>query len=96
MQQLDHQTGEALKGSGDTDRGRDLNEDTLGSMDVNLELASFVDGRVQQGEETLVGDVRSGITDVPVHLPHDTDMLIAVKEGILVLAVSPIPTGTAV
>lgn len=28
----------------------------------------------------LVCDVRAGIADVPVHLPHDTDVLVAVKQ----------------
>lgn len=34
-----------------------------------------------------MGDVRSSITDVTVHLAHDTDVLVAVEERVLLLAV---------
>lgn len=53
VQQLDHQTGEALEGTGNADGGRDLNQDALGRVDVDLQFASLVDGRVKQGKETL-------------------------------------------
>lgn len=34
----------------------------------------------------LVGDIRAGITNVSVHLPHDTNVLVAVEQRILVVA----------
>lgn len=53
VQELHHQTGKALEGSGDADGGRDLDQDALGGVDVDLQLASLVDGRVEQGEKAL-------------------------------------------
>lgn len=53
VQQLDHETGEALEGSGNANRRRDLNEDTLGGGYVNLEAAGLVDGRVEEGQKAL-------------------------------------------
>lgn len=36
----------------------------------------------REGEEEydLVGDIRTGIADVSAHLPHDTNMFIAVQQ----------------
>lgn len=34
----------------------------------------------------LVGDIRSGVADVSVHLPHDADVLVAVEQGVLLVA----------
>lgn len=34
----------------------------------------------------LVGDVRAGLADVPAHLSHDADVLVAVQEGVLLVA----------
>ena len=53
MKKLHHETCESFKSSWYAYGRRDLDKDTLGSRDVNLELASFVDRRVQQGEEAL-------------------------------------------
>jgi hypothetical protein len=50
VQELNHETREALKGTRDADRWRNFDENALGGMDVDLELASLVYGRVQQGE----------------------------------------------
>lgn len=55
MQQLDHQTGEALEGTRDADRGRDLDQDALGGRDEDLEFTGLVDGRVEEGKQALVG-----------------------------------------
>jgi hypothetical protein len=54
MQELHHQAGETLERARDADRGRDLNKHTLGGLDVYLEFPGLVDGRVEEGEETLV------------------------------------------
>lgn len=53
VQQLDHETSEALEGTWYADRGRNLNEDALGCVDVDLKLASLVDGRVEECEQAL-------------------------------------------
>lgn len=54
MKELDHETGEALEGTWDADSGRDLDQDTFGGVDINLKLASLIEGRVKQREETLL------------------------------------------
>lgn len=43
VEQLDHQTGEALEGTRNADGGRDFDEDALGGVDVDLELAGLVE-----------------------------------------------------
>lgn len=53
VKQLDHETGETLEGTRDADGGRDLDQDILGGEDVDLELAGFVDRRVEEGQEAL-------------------------------------------
>jgi hypothetical protein len=53
VEQLHHETGEALEGTGDANGGVYLNEDTLGRVDIDLELPDFVDGRVEESEEAL-------------------------------------------
>jgi hypothetical protein len=50
---LDHETGESLECSWDADGWADLNKNTLGSVDVDLELAGLVDRRIEEGKETL-------------------------------------------
>lgn len=44
----------------------------------------------------LVGDIRAGITDVSVHLPHDTNVLIAVEQRVLVVALHAHAAATTV
>lgn len=60
MQELDHETGEAFEGSGYADGGADFDENTFGCVDVDLELAGFVDWGVEKGEETLSQVSRRG------------------------------------
>lgn len=44
MQELDHETGEPLEGTGYADRRRDLDQDTLGRVDIDLKPPGLVDG----------------------------------------------------
>lgn len=53
MQQLHHQTSESLKGTWDSDSRRDLDQDAFGCVDIDLQSASFVDGRIQKGKKAL-------------------------------------------
>lgn len=53
VKQLDHETCKSLESPGDPDRWIDLNEDPLGCVNVNLESSSFIDGGIEQGQETL-------------------------------------------
>jgi hypothetical protein len=85
VQELDHQTGEALEGTRDAHGRRDLDEDALCGVDVDLQSAGLVDGRVEQGQEALVGDVGARVRDVAVHFAHDSDVLVAVEERVLVI-----------
>lgn len=53
VEQLDHQTGESLERSGNADGGVDFDQDTLGSVDENLQTTSLVHGRIKKGKQTL-------------------------------------------
>lgn len=88
---MDHETGESLECSWDADGWADLNKDTLGSVDVDLELAGLVDRRIEEGKETLMGYIRSGIADVTIHLAHDANMLIRIQQAIFLLALAAWP-----
>lgn len=50
VKKLHHETGEALEGSRNAHRWRHFDQDALGCMDVNLEPAGLVDGRVEKGQ----------------------------------------------
>jgi hypothetical protein len=53
LQELDHQAGKALEGAGNANRRIDLDQDTLGCVNVYLQLAGLVDWRVEECEKTL-------------------------------------------
>lgn len=53
MQQLHHQSSKSLKGTGYPHNWADLNENSLGGVDVYLEFPRFVDWRVEQSKQTL-------------------------------------------
>lgn len=84
VQQLDHETSKTFECSRDADGGAHADEDVLGCLDVYLELASLVDGRVEQSEQALVSDVGTGFTDVAPHLAHDSNVVVAVQQVVLV------------
>lgn len=44
----------------------------------------------------LVGDIRTGITDISVHLAHDADVFVTVEERVLLLALNTVPAGSSV
>jgi hypothetical protein len=46
MEKLDHETSKSLEGTWDADSWADFDENSLGSMDVDLELPGLVDRRV--------------------------------------------------
>lgn len=125
---MNHETGEALEGSRDTDRRRHFNQNPFCCVNVDLEFPGLVDRRVQQSQEALsqssqhvgcrrrhampattrlsappqrvgssdlVCDIWPGVTDVPVHLPHDANMFIAVEERIFFFALDAIAASTS-
>lgn len=53
MEELNHQTSETLKGTGNADGGADFDQDTLGCVNVDLEFAGLVERRVEKSKETL-------------------------------------------
>lgn len=53
VQQLHHQTSEALECTRDAHSGADPDEDIARSLDVDLKLARLVDGRIEESEQTL-------------------------------------------
>lgn len=104
VEELDHQTSEALEGTRNANCGRNFDEDAFGGVNVDLELAGFVDGRIEQGEEALVlalaflcaqrsghesshlmRNIRSRVTNVAVHLPHDANVFIAIQQAVLLV-----------
>lgn len=50
MEELHHETGETFECAGNAHGGRDFDEDALCGGDVDLEEASLVYGRVEEGE----------------------------------------------
>ena len=53
VQQLHHEAGEAFESAWDAHRGRDLDEYAFGGGNEDLELAGFVEGRVEEGKKAL-------------------------------------------
>ena len=96
MKKLDHETSESLEGTRNANRRANFDENSFGSMNVDLKLSCLVDRRVKESKETLkkvtrclmtwpqssnlVGDIWSGIADITVHLAHHTDMLVTVQQ----------------
>lgn len=85
VQELNHKTGETLESTRNAHCRRNLDEHALGGVDVDLKPASLVDGRIQQSQETLVGDIGTRIRDVAVHLAHDSNVLITVEQRVFVI-----------
>lgn len=54
---MHHEACEALESSRYADSWADFNENPFGSVNVDLEFAGFVDGRVEEGEKALHTDV---------------------------------------
>ena len=61
MQQLHHETGEPLEGSGDTNGRADLDQYAFGGVDKDLQFSRLVDRRVKQSEKTLHVEVSSSL-----------------------------------
>ena len=53
MEELDHETGEALECTGYSNSWRYFDEDAFSSGDINLKLAGFIYRGIQEGKETL-------------------------------------------
>jgi hypothetical protein len=53
VQELHHQTSEALECTWDAHSGADTDKDVACSLDVDLELARLIDGRIEEGEQAL-------------------------------------------
>ena len=49
-----------------------------------------------RGAPNLMGNIRPRIADVPVHLPHDANVLVAVEQRVLLFLVGPIPASAGV
>ncbi len=64
VKKLDHETCESFEGTWDSDCGADFNEDSFGSMNIDLKLASFVDRRIKESEEAL-HQINKGSIDMP-------------------------------
>lgn len=78
VQKLDHESGETFEGSRNAHVRVDFDENTTGGVDVDLEETGFVERRVEEGEEALVGDVRTCFGDVAAHFGEHALVIIAV------------------
>lgn len=54
------------------------------SVEANVEVEAV--------HPNLVRDVWPCVADIPVHLPHDADMLVAVQEGIFLVPYHSVPS----
>lgn len=54
MQELDHQPGEPLEGTGNAHGRANFDENAFGCVDVYLELAGFIDGRIKERKKALL------------------------------------------
>jgi hypothetical protein len=59
VEQLDHQTSKSLECSRDADGWADFDQNAFSGVDVDLELAGLVDGRVQECKQALDVEVSS-------------------------------------
>lgn len=53
VKQLHHQTSETLESSGNANGRIDLDQDSFGGVNKNLEATCLVHGGIKQGEQTL-------------------------------------------
>ena len=63
VQQLDHQASKTLERSWDADCRAHFDQNTFGSVDVDLQLAGLVDGRIEEGQQALDVEVSSPLRD---------------------------------
>ena len=83
MQELDPQAAEALERARQADGRVERDQGApLGVDEDGLELASFGQGAVVQGQQGLVRDVRAGGGRVPVVLAQEGGVVVTVEEGI--------------
>ena len=88
MQQLYHQAREALVRAGDADGGVDLDQHILSGADVHLETSGLVEGRVDQGQQFLMANVRAVFLRVALQLLlAQFAMVVAVEQLKVVAAV---------
>ena len=71
VQELDHESAEALVSAGHADGGVDLDQHVLGGANVDLETSRLVEGRVDQGQQFLMTNVR------PIFLRIALELLLA-------------------
>ena len=68
VQQLHHQTSEALECTWNAHCEADPDEDILRSLDVDLEFAGLIDRRIEKSEQTLWRHVSSmSFLQLPLH-----------------------------
>lgn len=71
VQELDHESAEALVRARHADGGVNLDQHVLGGADVDLETSRLVEGRVDQGQQFLMTNVR------PIFLRITLELLLA-------------------
>ena len=71
VEELNHQTGEPLERTRNTDGRGDFNEDSFGGVNVNLEKAFLVDRGVEKREQTLGWLVATVMLNHKQHIPGE-------------------------
>ena len=67
-----------------------FDQGTFGGVYVNLQSTCLVKRRVEQRQEALVRDVRSGIRNITTGFGEDALMVVAVKESVFRLPFAPV------
>jgi hypothetical protein len=53
VEELNHETSKSLECTWNANGWADFDEDPLSSVDIDLELASLIDGRIKEGKKAL-------------------------------------------
>jgi hypothetical protein len=96
VKELNHETSKSFERPRDSDSWADFDQNVLCGMDIDLKPSGFVDWGIEEGEQTLPETsacpcmdfttthlmcyIRSRFANVSAHLPHDTDVVVAVEQ----------------
>lgn len=95
VQELHHEAAESLECAWYPNVRVHLNEYTFRCVDVDLEQASLVEWRVEEGQQALVCNVGPGISNVPARLRQDALVIVAVEQSVLDVALPAILVASA-
>ena len=65
----------------------DLNQNILGGMNINLQVASLVQGAVKKSHQSLVHNIWADILRIALHFSQQWHMFVAVKQLVSLIQV---------